>query len=339
MSVHATVQYPILLFKALTAVKLNKDRDCWATVIFTDTVVVLHVEGSDQSSTATAMLPRKLFAEYAVSDAKMEVHLQTLMDAMLLRGPTALTTNAAVIRLAYSSADGGIVIELTDRPADVFGRGSSSSGGLGMSAMAAAIGDGDSAFPGGTRVLQSRIVTRPVKDNLLDLHFRDNAIAGQVTLLGDALRDAIGDLVGAQCAEATLVIDPRHKSVRLLGEGSPFGSVEVLIRRNAKALLSFGDGEAGREARTKVSTRHLAVACGASGGGVGGTGGGRSRGAAGAVAGADASGGATVGGGFERLTLQINARGQLSVVHMERDHDVKVTVTVVVNPLFDYDIF
>ncbi|CAJ1024090.1 Cell cycle checkpoint protein RAD1-like, putative [Leishmania guyanensis] len=356
MSIYCRLASPPVFLRALHTVSVS--RDGWATVVFTDSHVVLHVEGTDENMTATCTLPKNLFAEYAVVETRFALHIPTLIDALLMLGPSVATASTRAV-LAYPTDDAKLLVELT--PADRFaGGGSPTLSDLGV---------------GGDRMLQSLLVTRNVRDHLLDLRFSEAALLAQVTLQGDAVRDLIADVTAAQCTEVSIRIDPKL-GVLLRGEGGPYGEVEAHVNANSEVLLSLSRE---RSASTRVYTHHLALACGARGGtggggsssggsGAGGTGGGRLRGtvpggggsstrdgrlsntdyilmglAASAVgAGGSGSGGAAVGtlfGGFERLTLQINAQRQLSVLHMQRDHELKVSVTVVVMPLSSvYDV-
>ncbi|KEG08132.1 cell cycle checkpoint protein [Trypanosoma grayi] len=296
MSVYCRVAHPHLLLKAVAV--LNVAKDSWATVAFTDTAVVLHVEGVDRSITATATLPKALFTEYSASNARFMVHLTSLRDALLLGGPAPLAAvRLARIVLAYPMGDAKLLVELTD----------------------------------GDCVLQSTLVTRPVLGRLLDLRFGDARVVSQVTLLGSAARDAIEDLVVAQCPHAAVVLDP-EEGVTFHGDGGPYGTVTVQMRRDTDVILSARGG--GKHAQTRVLRSHLALACGVRCGG-------KTWRAAGAVYDATlglagpCSGGSGVqaaSGGFERLLLQINEERQLGVVHMPRDHDVAVAVTVVISP-------
>ncbi|KAG5479965.1 hypothetical protein LSCM1_06384 [Leishmania martiniquensis] len=358
MSIYCRIASPQVFLRALYTVSVS--RDGWATVVFTDSHVVLHVEGTDENMTATCTLPKHLFAEYAVVEARFALHIPTLIDALLMLGPSVATASTRAV-LAYPTDDAKLLVELT--PTDRFSGGGSAGGLAGGGPPLQADLD-----VGGARVLQSLLVTRNVRDHLLDLRFSEAALLAQVTLQGDTVRDLIADLTAAQCSEVSIHIDPKL-GVILRGEGGPFGEVEAHVHASSEALLSLSREQS---ASTRVYTHHLALACGtrggtASGGGggsissAGGGGGGCLRGtgaaggsfsgrdgrlsnadyilmglAASAVGAGSSGGGAAVGalfGGFERLTLQINAQRQLSVLHTQRDHELRVSVTVVVMPL------
>ncbi|KAG5480679.1 hypothetical protein CUR178_05814 [Leishmania enriettii] len=355
MSIYCRLASPPVFLRALYTVSVS--RDGWATVVFTDSHVVLHVEGTDENMTATCTLPKNLFAEYAVVETRFALHIPTLIDALLMLGPSVVTTSTRAV-LAYPTDDAKLLVELT--PTDRF------SGGGPPTQL--------DLSPGGVRVLQSLLVTRNVRNHLLDLRFSEAALLAQVTLQGDTVRDLIADFTAAQCTEVSIRIDPKV-GVILRGEGGPYGEVEAHVQANSESLLSLSREHS---ASTRVYTHHLALACGTRGGaagvggggssGAGGAGGGRLRGTGAVGGGSNArdgrlsstdyilmglavgagssggggGGGAAVGtlfGGFERLTLQINAQRQLSVLHTQRDHELKVSVTVVVMPLSSvYDI-
>ncbi|CBZ26612.1 conserved hypothetical protein [Leishmania mexicana MHOM/GT/2001/U1103] len=366
MSIYCRLASPPVFLRALHTVSVS--RDGWATVVFTDSHVVLHVEGTDENMTATCTLPKNLFAEYAVVETRFALHIPTLIDALLMLGPSVATASTRAV-LAYPTDDAKLLVELT--PTDRAAGGGSSGGFL----SGASLTHSDLGV-GGSRMLQSLLVTRNVRDHLLDLRFSEAALLAQVTLQGDTVRDLIADVTAAQCTEVSIRIDPKL-GVILRGEGGPYGEVEAHVHATSEALLSLSREQS---TSTRVYTHHLALACGAKGGtggggssggsaGAGGAGGGRLRGTgaggggfsmrdgrlsnsdyilmglAASAAGAGSSGGgggAAVGtlfGGFERLTLQINAQRQLSVLHTQRDHELKVFVTVVVMPLSSvYDV-
>ncbi|KPA75376.1 hypothetical protein ABB37_08655 [Leptomonas pyrrhocoris] len=352
MSVYCRIASPTVLLRALHTVAVS--RDGWATVVFTDSHVVLHVEGTDENMTATCTLPKALFAEYAVVDTRFAVHIPTLIDALLMLGPAVLTASTRAV-LAYPTEDAKLLVELT--PSARLSCSYPASGGA---------AEVDAQMAVGQRILQSLLVTRNVKDHVLDLRFAEATLLAQVTLQGDVLRELIADVTAAQCTEVALRVDPKQ-GLLMRGEGGPFGEVTARIAANSDVVLALSREQAGE---TRVYAHHLALACGVrglgSGSGLNAGGNARGRGgptpntAAGfsardgrlsnadfilmglAAAGGSGGGGggaATLFGGFERLTLQINAQRQLSVLHTQREHEQKVAVTVVVMPLCSvYDV-
>jgi cell cycle checkpoint protein len=356
MSVYCRIAAPTVFMRALHTVAIS--RDGWATVVFTDSHVVLHVEGIDENMTATCTLPKSLFAEYAVVETRFSLHIPTLMDALLMLGPTVLAASTRTV-LAFPTEDAKLLVELT--PSD---RLLSSYGYTGRTAGA----ESDVGF--GQRILQSLLVTRNVREHVLDLRFAEATLLAQVTLQGDTLRDIITDLNAAQCTEVALRVDPKD-GVLLHGTGGPYGDVSAHIEANSDVIFSLSREQSGE---TRVYTHHLALACGVRGSGSGGGGGSGSGGSSGAgrsratanntggmgsgggfssrdgrlsnadyllmgLAASGTGGASTLFGGFERLTLQINAQRQLSVLHTQREHEQKVAVTVVVMPLCSvYDI-
>ena len=53
--------------------------------------MILHVEGNDLNSTATARLPRLLFSEYVVvQDPRFAIHVPNFIESLLLLGPAVL---------------------------------------------------------------------------------------------------------------------------------------------------------------------------------------------------------------------------------------------------------
>lgn len=360
MSVYCRIGSPTVLLRALHTVAVS--RDGWATVVFTDSHVVLHVEGTDENMTATCTLPKSLFAEYAVVESRFSLHIPTLMDALLMLGPAVLTSSTRAV-LAYPTEDAKLLVELT--PSDRL-----STSYVMPGRRVADVQEEEASVGLGQRVLQSLLVTRNVREDVLDLRFAEASLLAQITLQGDAIRDLISDLTAAQCTEVSLRVDSRH-GLSLRGKGAPFGEVSAHIAANSDVVLSLSREQAGE---TQVYTHHFALACGvrgfSSGSGAGSSGIGRGRGGfnannnnnssggggfscrdgrlsstdyilmgLSASSGSSSSGAATLFGGFERLTLQINAQRQLSVLHTQREHEQKVAVTVVVMPLCNiYDV-
>ena len=306
MSFQCRVGNTALLLRTLSVLNLGKDS--WATVAFTQQVVIFHTSGDDLSTTATATLPSSLFQEYhVIGDARFMVNLSAFCDALTLLGAQAVASSFVKVVLAFPTSDGRLLVEIIDQQ----------------------------------RSAQSILVTRAVKDRLLDLRFSDSLTSNRVILRGDAAREAVQDLVALQCSQAELRFvaagtDDRGGSCppRLLISGSPsvLGSIQVSLDKSSDCVLHLEIGDAAVSG--KYLTSHLATACGLHvrsastrfAGGVGGGGGGGS--------GAGPSGFPYGDLGFERLTLLLNTERQLCVVHQGRDHDVPVAVSIVITPLF-----
>ncbi|EPY34110.1 cell cycle checkpoint protein [Angomonas deanei] len=305
MSVFCSVANVPLFLKALSVLVISKDG--FATVIFTPDAMILHVGGKNESMTATAVLPRAVFADYSVSEVRFATHIPTLIDAVTLGSVFATGVSGTPLTLSYSPAHCKLVVQTGK--------------------------DGESG-----RSVQSKLNTKPTSDSLLDLHFRDYLMDVQASLRGDVIREAINDIGAAQCVETTLTISPTD-GVILKGTGSPYGEVEIHLERNGEAMFSV---EGTKRSSTRVHTEHLSLACRAGKSTVRGKT--SFGGAAGrddylfnTAAGAAPAGTTSFGSGFERVTLQINEQKQLSVIHSQRDNDEKVVVSVVVLPLFDFD--
>ncbi|KAG8345914.1 putative Cell cycle checkpoint protein RAD1 like [Trypanosoma vivax] len=301
MSVCCRVAHPHLLLKALAVLTITKNA--WVTMEFTETNVSLHVEGVDQSATAAAVIHKVLFSEYVASPVRFTVHLGMLRNALLMGGQN-LSTSLGYMNtmLVYPKSDAKLLVELED---------------------------GNVAF-------RSMLATRPVRESPLDLRFTHARVINQMTMRGDVTRDAIEDLITAQCTRAVVILDPED-GVTLRGEDSPFGTVTVHIPRDADAILSSRSDNV--RAQTRVVQSHLALACGVYPGNK------LWRSTPSSSTGADSllSMGNGIGGGipqpgvggFEHLIFQINERRQLSVLHLPRDPSVTVAVTMVVSPLCD----
>lgn len=295
--IHCTLPNASLFLKVLQTVSIA--RESWTSCIFTRDVLVLHTAGDDQSSTATATVPKSLFGEYAVAgECRFMVHVNALTDALLIGGPQALYSTAVSFRMSFPTSDGGrLLVELDDSK--------------------------------GCRCLQSKIVTRPVKERLLDLRFSESLITNRVTLRGDAVVELLHDLTGFQAAQTRFEFSPTH--FKLIGLESSFGScLEIAVPKTSDVVIGLEVGDV--TVKPKYHTHHLAAACGV----------GTSSSSRGAFRSADsgnsfdpASMWGSGASSFERLTLAVNGERQLSVTHQGLDHTVPVMVNVVLSPICD----
>ncbi|CBH08851.1 hypothetical protein, conserved [Trypanosoma brucei gambiense DAL972] len=301
MSVQCQVAHPYLLLKSLSLLTISKDA--WAEVEFTESSVTLDVEGAGQSATATAVLPTSIFSQYTTTGVRFAVHLGMFRNALLLGGPSQLNSmSTSRVVLSYPTKEARLLVELSD----------------------------------GKITLRSKLITQRPKEYPLDLQFSHARVLNQVTLPGDAARAAIEDLVTAQCSHAVVTLDPRE-GVLFRGEGGPYGSALIKIPLNSDVISSIFDGD--ERVETHVLQSHLVLVCGVRSGGK------QRRNtlvpANDFLMGPNSNGGGGYGqqqaavGGFERLMLQINEARQLSVVHMLRERDIPVTVTLVVSPIYN----
>jgi hypothetical protein len=296
MSFHCRVGNSALLLRALSVLSLG--RDTWATVAFTPQVVIIHSAGEDQSTTATATLPSSLFQDYHVAgEVRFMVDLTALSDALTLLGAHTVASAFVKVVLAYPTSDGRLLVEIMDQH----------------------------------RSAQSILVTRAVKERLLDLRFSDALTANRAIVRGDAVREAVLDLVALQCTHAEVAFRDGLEGgspARILFSGSQsvLGAVEVSLDRTADSVLLLEPGD--QTVKGKYLTAHLATAVGLHA---------RSSPFAPLRPSSSAAGNqqAPYGDfGFEKLSLLINTERQLCVVHRGRDHDVPVAISIVITPLF-----
>nr|CCC89293.1 conserved hypothetical protein [Trypanosoma congolense IL3000] len=303
MSMRCQVVRPQQLLKSLAV--LNISKDSWALMEFMEKSVELYVESPDRGCTAVAVLPQSLFSNYTSSGVRFSVHLGMLSSALMLGGQGLLPSAGHMhIELVYPTDEARLLVEITD----------------------------------GNVVLRSKLLTQRVMGMQLNLHFSNTRIVNEVMLLGDAARSAIEDLVMAQCLHTVVELDP-EKGVTLRGEGGPYSTVVVHIPNDSDAILPTSNRR--ERAQTRVLQSHLALVCGVRMG----TKVWRNT----STSGLDLAGALSVNpgsgsglpqptfGGFERLLLQINEARQLNVVHMTRDKEVPVTVTLVTSAMFDLD--
>ena len=332
--VYARLQNVTLLIKALTSVSIG--RDTWATLMFTPMALVLHASGDDQSSTAGGSVPNELFSEYrlfsiggspqapsgsglfASSDGALDgghmqvcqftVHVRSLIDALTLS--SGACTGVAPTALTYPASDGRLLVEQAE-PASA-------------------------GVAGGAKRSQCSLVTRPIRDRVLDLHFQDALISNRLSLRGDVARNVLSDLIAFQCEQVRLRFHANGDSV-IEGINSPYGSCTFTLPKGMDGVLGAVSGDPAVEGRYLLAHFALAVLGGAGGSGKsvrsgGGFGLGGTAAAPGGKGGAEAVPVADVIA-FSRLTFNINTERQLCVMHRARDHDVQVRVDVVISPV------
>ena len=337
--VYARLQNVSLLIKALTSVSVG--RDTWATLMFTPMAVVLHASGDDQSSTAGGSVPNELFSEYrlfciggqagggAAEDAsgglfppsaedaqqpgqmqvcQFMVHVRSLIDALTLS--SGATTGTAQTVLTFPASDGRLLVEQSESAA--------------------------AGVSGGAKRSQCSLVTRPIRERVLDLHFQDALISHRLSLRGDFARELLSDLVAFQCEQVRLRFKPSG-DVIVEGVNSPFGSCAFTLPKGMDGVLGSVCGDSAIEGRYLLSHFALAVLGGAGGTGKsirtgGGYGLGGSAGAPSGKGGAEPTP-ITDLIAFSRLTFNVNTERQLCVMHRARDHDIQVRVDVVIAPV------
>jgi cell cycle checkpoint protein len=305
MSVHCRLSSSSTLLRVLHTLSIC--RDTWSSCVFTRDVLIFHTAGDDQASTASATIPRSMFAEYIVSsDApRFMVHVQSLVDALLMGGSALLHSTAAKFILAFPTGDGRLLVELEDP----------------------------------RRTIRSTLSTRPVKERLLDMRFGDALSVNRITIRGDAVMEILGDISAFQADTVQLAFTPTH--LRIVGLDSPLGTTEITIGKKHDAVLGFDVGDT--SLLPKFHSKHLMRACGLGPRGGSGSGGGSNRGHGMYVAGdAGGTGGfltsaGEASSGFERLTLMINAERQLCVMHQGLDHSIPAMVNVVISSVCELE--
>jgi hypothetical protein len=254
--------------RALTLMAPPKG-DVWVTVAFTSSHMVLHLATDDQCTTATATVPKETFSEFrADPDCRFMVCLSNLTAALQLCGPTAAASNGAV-RIAYPDADSKCLVETAD----------------------------------GDRLLRCAILTRPVKERLLDLRFHDALCPNRLSLRGDVCRELVLDLQSMQPDHLHITFS--STAACFSATGGNYGSLTMEVSRHADGVLHF---EAGDDSlQPKYLSGQAAHALGGSA--------------------------STRDVWFDRATVHVNAERQLCVAHHGRDHELEVQVQFVVQPL------
>lgn len=297
MSVHCRLNSTSMLLRVLQTLSIGKDT--WSSCVFTRDVLIFHTAGDDQASTASATIPRSMFSEYVVSAdvPRFMVHVQSLVDALLMGGGALLHSAAAKFVLAYPTGDGRLLVELEDS----------------------------------RRTIQSTLSTRPVKDRLLDMRFSDALAVNRITLRGDVLMEFLCDVSAFQADTVRVAFTPTH--LRIVGMDSPLGTVDIAVGKKNEAVLGFDVGDT--SLTPKYHTQHILRACGMR---LGKSGGGGRPGGAFPTGGGDAGFPSADGsGGFERLTLVVNAERQLCVMHQGLDHSIPAMVNIVISSVCELE--
>ncbi len=309
MSFHCRVGNSSLLLRTLSVLSLG--RDSWATVAFTPTVVIFHTAGDEMSTTATATLPSEMFLDYHVAgDVRFMVNLGAMCDALTLLGAHAVASAFIKVILAFPTSDGRLLVELADQQ----------------------------------RTAQTLLVTRGVKERLLDLRFSDALTSNRVILRGDAAQEAVQDLVSLGCSDAEVMFlegggsgimggaatsSSTAPRVVLAGSKSVLGSINVSLNKSADSVLLLDIGDPA--VKGKYLTSHLALAVGL-----------HARALSSSISRAVGQSGGGGGNpqqffgdcGFEKLSLLLNQERQLCVLHQGREHDIQVAISIVITPLF-----
>jgi cell cycle checkpoint protein len=225
MSVHCRLSNTSLMLRVLSTLSIGKDS--WSSCVFTRDVLVFHTAGDDQASTASATIPRAMFSEYVVSSdvPRFMVHVQSLLDALLMGGSGLLHSTTAKFVIAYPTGDGRLLVELEDS----------------------------------RRTIQSTLSTRPVKDRLLDMRFSDALAVNRITVRGDALLELLADISAFQADTVRIAFTPTH--LRIVGLDSPLGTADITIGKKHDAVLGFDVGDT--TICPKYHAVHLLRACGA----------------------------------------------------------------------------
>ena len=270
MSCHCLLQQTTPLLRAVTLMAPAKG-DPWVTVAFTPGHMVLHLATDDQCCTATATVPKELFTELrADTDCRFMVSLSNLTAALQLAAPAALA-NGSAVRIAYPDADSRCVVE--------------------------------THCGAGSRTLRASMITRPVKERLLDLRFLDAVAPNRAELLGEICRDMVSDINAV--TPDHLHITFAAPAVCFAGTGGNYGSVTVEVSRHSDGVLNFEAGD------DSVQPKYLCAQAMRAFGGF-------------------AASKETL---FERVTLAVNTERQLSVHHHGRDVDRDAAVLFVLQPL------
>lgn len=254
--------YPLL--RALTLMTPSKG-DPWVAIAFTASHMIVHHATDDMSTTATATIPKEIFTEFAATtDCRFMLCLSNLTSSLQLCTPYC--TASVALMFAFPTADGKCVLEVCTPEATV----------------------------------RTLMLTRPVKDRLLDLRFHDALCPNRMSLRGDVLKEAVNDV--AAMTPDHVQVSFSNAAACIMGSGGIFGAVTVEISRNADGVINFESGD--DTLHPKYLSSHAVQAFGGSN-----------------------------NAWFDRVTLCVNTERQLCVSHHGREHDADVQVQFVVQPL------
>lgn len=331
-----------LFIKALSTVAVGKDS--WTTVICTPSAVILHTAADDQCCTAAGSMPKELFIDYRLgttmtaihkqqrgaasnevialdndsdsanvqsssdpnaigADAQFMVHVQSLIDALTIAGPSAFLSPYLTVTISFPERDGRLLVELSE-PANTTANGHA-------------------------KLLQCHLITRPLRERMLDLRFQDSLVANRLCLHGDVGKVLLGDLAAFQCEHVRVSFTSSGQAI-IEGLKGPFGDMSFVVDRTTDGVLALEVVDTAVVGTYPLT--HFAAALSSGG-----------RSALPNPAGNANFGGGRAAGGpadavpdiatFSRLTLNFNRERQLCVMHRAREHDVQVRVDVVITPL------
>lgn len=157
----------------------------------------------------------------------------------------------------------------------------------------------------GARTVRCAIVTRPVRERLLDLRFQDAVCPNRIALRGDVAQEVLSDLIAM--APDHVLVTFTSAAACFAGTGGAFGSLTVEVGRHLNGVLHFEAGDDTLQPKyLSVQTLH--------------------------ALGGNAHSKDVV---FERVAVHVNAERQLCVQHsgINSDADRHVEVQFVVQPL------
>jgi hypothetical protein len=272
MSCSVRIAHPSAFLKALTVMAPANHRttDPWISLLFLGGTggLAIHHASEDLSVTTTASMPRELFSDFTTEgDCRFMVSLASLVTAIGVCTQSAAGAGARVL-LEYPNSDGKCNVE---------------------------IGDGDVAA-------QCSLLTRSVKDRLLDLRFEDALAPNRVTLRGDVVKDLVADLLAFSTEHVNVFFSAA--SMCLHGTGSPHGSLTIEVDRGGEGVILFEAAD--DSVQSKYLCTHALHALG---------------------------GNAATKEWFEQVQLRVNTERQLCVQHYGRAAEMNVTLEFVVQPL------
>lgn len=386
-----------LFIRALSTVAIG--RDAWTTVICTPTALILHTAADDQCCTASGSVPRELFIEYRLGttmsevhsrqqqrgaatggssalvvavdadasagggrspdggglggdeednanqigpDAQFMVHVQSFIDALTVAGAQSLASPYLTATVSFPERDGKLLVELSE-PANT-------------------------TASGHARLVQCHLMTRPLRERMLDLRFQDSLTANRLCLRADVAKDLLADIAAFNCEHVRISFpaapdgaaaaavgganaqqQQQQQCAVIEGLKGPYGDMSCVVDRSTDGVIALDVTDP--HVVGKYPLTHFAVALSSGkwyglvgGGSTAPEGGGGGRGGGGRGGGGSGAGGGDASvpdlASFSRVTLNFNRERQLCVMHRTREHDVQVRVDVVITPLstlFDED--
>lgn len=232
---------------------LSVSKDPWAILTVTSEFVVVHAASEDQSVTATTAFPKDMFESYRLSalpstssSSSFSYRTFSGTDAYAAEGGDGATGTLSVqvclslltlrqavaacgailpskITLSYPQGDGRLGVEAVDAAAAA----AAAVSGPAVTASSAYSATGGGGTAGTGRVVQCQVLTRPVREQMLDLRFHDALVPNTISLSTELSREIAGNLTALSNVEHISLSFSTTAGLTFTAAGSPMGTAMI----------------------------------------------------------------------------------------------------------------